>query len=240
MFRPTGFTFLRLDLAETLLATTGSMTRILPGICWMSPVMESVWPFSRSPSSIRYAISVYQMSIFVARIKCWPRFREKDQYGLFFTIWYGVFNRRDRMLRYASEHPMMRHILPVSRREKSIWNDATISPVLPRYDLERIHVPTLLISAEDDLCGTYPSARYTAAHIPGARFVGYPTGGHLLLIQRALDPLVHNCLRAVGMPIIPRRNNVSAVLQSSHSTRVAWKNLVSNHQPQIPSVHSSS
>jgi phosphoserine phosphatase RsbU/P len=34
------------------------------------------------------------------------RFREKDQYGLFFTIWYGVFNRRDRMLRYASGgHP---------------------------------------------------------------------------------------------------------------------------------------
>jgi len=39
----------------------------------------------------------------------------------------------------------------------------------------------LLISAEDDLYGTYPSARYTAAQISGARFVGYPTGGHLLL-----------------------------------------------------------
>lgn len=76
---------------------------------------------------------------------------------------------------------VMRHILPVGQREKGIWNDATISPVLPRYDLEQIRVPTLLISAEDDLYGTYPSARYTAAHVPGARFVGYPTGGHLLL-----------------------------------------------------------
>ena len=76
---------------------------------------------------------------------------------------------------------VMRHILPVSQREKGIWTDATISPVLPRYDLEQIRVPTLLISAEDDLYGAYPSARYTAAHIPGARFVGYPTGGHLLL-----------------------------------------------------------
>lgn len=28
---------------------------------------------------------------------------------------------------------------------------------------------------------TYTDARYTAAHIPGARFVGYTTGGHLLL-----------------------------------------------------------
>lgn len=85
---------------------------------------------------------------------------------------------RDEQLRALE---VMRHILPVSQREKGIWNDATISPVLHRYDLERIKVPTLLISAEDDLYGTYPSARYTAAHIVGARFVGYATGGHLLL-----------------------------------------------------------
>lgn len=76
---------------------------------------------------------------------------------------------------------IMRDILPVSQREKGIWNDATIGRALPRYDLERIHVPTLLISAEDDLYGTFPGARYTAEHVPGARLVGYPTGGHLLL-----------------------------------------------------------
>lgn len=75
----------------------------------------------------------------------------------------------------------MRHILPVSDREKGISNDATLSPSLPRYDLERIRVPTLLLSAEDDLYGTFQNARYTAEHIPGARFVGFPTGGHLLL-----------------------------------------------------------
>jgi PAS domain S-box-containing protein len=34
------------------------------------------------------------------------RFRTEDQYGHFFTIWYGVFDRSDRMLRYASGgHP---------------------------------------------------------------------------------------------------------------------------------------
>jgi pimeloyl-ACP methyl ester carboxylesterase len=75
----------------------------------------------------------------------------------------------------------MRNVLPVSQREKGIWNDATIGRSLPRYDLERISVPTLLIAAEDDLYGTFPSARYTAEHIPGARLVRYPTGGHLLL-----------------------------------------------------------
>jgi pimeloyl-ACP methyl ester carboxylesterase len=76
---------------------------------------------------------------------------------------------------------VMRHILPISEREKGIWNDATISPSLPRYDLEQIHVPTLLLSAQDDLYGTFQNARYTAEHISGARFVGFPTGGHLLL-----------------------------------------------------------
>jgi 2-hydroxy-6-oxonona-2,4-dienedioate hydrolase len=76
---------------------------------------------------------------------------------------------------------VMQHILPISQREKGTWNDAAISTSIPRYDLERIRIPTLLISAEDDLYGTYRSARYTAEHIQGARFVGFPTGGHLLL-----------------------------------------------------------
>jgi 2-hydroxy-6-oxonona-2,4-dienedioate hydrolase len=38
-----------------------------------------------------------------------------------------------------------------------------------------------VISAEDDLFGTFKGERYTAEHIPGARFIGYPTGGHLLV-----------------------------------------------------------
>lgn len=76
---------------------------------------------------------------------------------------------------------MMQHILPISQREKGTWNDATISASLPRYDLEHLRLPSLSISAEDDLYGTFRSAHYTAEHIPGARFVGYPTGGHLLL-----------------------------------------------------------
>ena len=59
--------------------------------------------------------------------------------------------------------------------------NSTIGPALPRYDLEGIRAPTLLISAEDDMYGTFPGARYSAEHISGARFVGYPTGGHLLL-----------------------------------------------------------
>ncbi|MBI3669681.1 MAG: alpha/beta hydrolase [Acidobacteria bacterium] len=76
---------------------------------------------------------------------------------------------------------VLRNILPITEREKGIWNDAAISASIPRYELERFAVPTLVISAENDLFGTYRGARYTAQHIRGARFVGYPTGGHLLV-----------------------------------------------------------
>jgi pimeloyl-ACP methyl ester carboxylesterase len=74
---------------------------------------------------------------------------------------------------------MARHILPLSLRQAGLLNDARIATALPRYELERIAAPTLVISAADDLYGTYASGEYTAAHIPGARFIGFPSGGHL-------------------------------------------------------------
>jgi pimeloyl-ACP methyl ester carboxylesterase len=57
-------------------------------------------------------------------------------------------------------------------------NDARIGGSLPRYELERIAARTLVISAADDLYGTFPGARYTADHVPNGRFVGYDSGGH--------------------------------------------------------------
>lgn len=71
------------------------------------------------------------------------------------------------------------HLLPISPRRSGLRNEAAVIPGLQRYDLERITAPTLAISCADDLFGTYDAARYTAGHIPGARFVGYPSGGHL-------------------------------------------------------------
>jgi 2-hydroxy-6-oxonona-2,4-dienedioate hydrolase len=77
---------------------------------------------------------------------------------------------------------MVRDIFPVSPRRAGLRNDAEIcSPSIPRYELERISAPTLTISVEDDLFGTYDSAKYTAAHVPGARLVTYPSGGHVWL-----------------------------------------------------------
>jgi pimeloyl-ACP methyl ester carboxylesterase len=74
---------------------------------------------------------------------------------------------------------MLRNILPVSPRRLGLLNDAAVTSSLPRYELERITVPTLAISAADDRFGTFESARYTTQHIQNARFVGYESGGHL-------------------------------------------------------------
>jgi pimeloyl-ACP methyl ester carboxylesterase len=71
------------------------------------------------------------------------------------------------------------HILPVSVRRLGLVNDAAVVSSLPRYELERIGAPTLAISMSDDLDGTADAARYSAEHIPGARLVIYPTGGHV-------------------------------------------------------------
>ncbi len=80
---------------------------------------------------------------------------------------------------------IMEHILPVSPRRIGLINDAAVVSSLPRYELEKIAAPTLAISVADDLYGTFDGARYTADHIPRARFVGYPSGGHMLVGHNA-------------------------------------------------------
>lgn len=74
---------------------------------------------------------------------------------------------------------VMESILPVTPRRLGLLNDAIVTSTLTRYDLERIVVPTFIMSTADDLFGTFDAARYTAEHIPGAKFVGFESGGHL-------------------------------------------------------------
>ncbi|QDH70322.1 alpha/beta fold hydrolase [Marilutibacter alkalisoli] len=86
---------------------------------------------------------------------------------------------------HASSNEQMRAaqlldmILPVSRRREGLINDAEVTSHLPRYELERIVAPTLAISVRDDQFGTFDGARYSASHIPNARFVGFENGGHV-------------------------------------------------------------
>lgn len=77
------------------------------------------------------------------------------------------------------------HILPVRPRRAGLLNDAVVTSSLPRYPLEAIRAPTLAISTADDLYGTFEGARYTAEHVPHARFIAYPSGGHMLVARSA-------------------------------------------------------
>jgi len=74
---------------------------------------------------------------------------------------------------------VLESILPIDPRRLGLMNDAAVTSALSRYDLERISVPTFVVSTEDDLYGTFDGARYTAEHIPGAKFLGFARGGHL-------------------------------------------------------------
>jgi pimeloyl-ACP methyl ester carboxylesterase len=79
----------------------------------------------------------------------------------------------------ARARSILDRILPVSSRQQGLLNDAAIGSSIARYDLENLTTPTLAISFADDLYGTYDGAQYTAEHVREARFVGYPSGGHV-------------------------------------------------------------
>ncbi len=81
----------------------------------------------------------------------------------------------------ARAQRVLDHILPVSSRRHGLLNDGAVVPTLPRFELERLEAPTLIISARDDLYQTFAGSRYSAEHIPNARFIGYRTGGHMLV-----------------------------------------------------------
>ena len=89
-----------------------------------------------------------------------------------------------------------RMILPVSWRRKGILYDANNQSHERPYPLERITVPTLLVSTQDDLYKTLANARVAASRIPNARLIEFQSGGHLMLDQDAeLWPAVAEFIR---------------------------------------------
>ena len=71
-------------------------------------------------------------------------------------------------------------VQPLSMRVAGIENESAIR-LDEAWPLERICAPTLIITTSDDLFHTQPAAEYTAAHIPDAKLVVYPTGGHFFI-----------------------------------------------------------
>jgi pimeloyl-ACP methyl ester carboxylesterase len=105
-------------------------------------------------------------------------------------------------------HRMLDLVLPSSLRRAGLLNDGVVTTTLERYELEAMQVPTLVISAEDDLYGTIERARYTAGEIPDARFIGFENGGHLLVgRQEQITGAIDNFLRAAGDRTAPEKVN---------------------------------
>ncbi len=118
-------------------------------------------------------------------------------------FWLGLHAARDQVFRHVLATPpeqiaaasaeerarvndMADRILPVSTRAAGLRDDTRLGKHLGPYPLERIRAPSLVISARDDGFGTYAAAEYTASRIPGATFIGFDHGGHLLVGHRAV------------------------------------------------------
>lgn len=72
-------------------------------------------------------------------------------------------------------------IFPISRKGNGFKTDAFWAGTPSPTAFDRIAVPTLILSCEDDLFGTAATARLLAERIPGAEITIYPTGGHIWL-----------------------------------------------------------
>lgn len=81
----------------------------------------------------------------------------------------------------ARVQQILDHLLPVSQRLAGMNFDIRTAATVEPYPLEKITCPVLTISAEDDRFGTAARAQYIAAHVPGAKVILFPTGGHALV-----------------------------------------------------------
>lgn len=76
---------------------------------------------------------------------------------------------------------ILTQIFPISRKTDGLRTDGYWAGTPSRTAWERIKVPTLIRSCEDDLFGTAETARLLADRIPDARLAIYPSGGHIWL-----------------------------------------------------------
>ncbi len=72
-------------------------------------------------------------------------------------------------------------LMPIGRKSDGLHTDAFWAGTPSPTAYERIAVPTLILSCEDDLFGTAETSRRLAALIPDARLTIWPEGGHIWL-----------------------------------------------------------
>ncbi|MEW9920915.1 alpha/beta fold hydrolase [Marimonas sp. MJW-29] len=76
---------------------------------------------------------------------------------------------------------ILEQLFPISRKINGLQNDGHWAGAPSPTAYERIAVPTLIVSCEDDLFGTAGTARLLADRIPGAELMIFPSGGHIWL-----------------------------------------------------------
>jgi 2-hydroxy-6-oxonona-2,4-dienedioate hydrolase len=76
---------------------------------------------------------------------------------------------------------ILNQIFPISRKVNGLRTDGFWAGTPTTTAHDRIAVPTLILSCEDDLFGTAATARLLADRIPGAELTIFPTGGHIWL-----------------------------------------------------------
>ena len=133
-------------------------------------------PVARLPAAARLAFQAAAMSDFLlwAALSAAPSFLARHVLAATpEAITAASEKERQRLWRMVTQP------FPLSLREAGMRNDFAVISTLRRYELERIAVPTLVVSVADDYALLSEVARYTAAQIPGARHVEYPSGGHL-------------------------------------------------------------
>ena len=149
-----------------------------------------------------------------------------------FFFWLGMRISRGSVVRFFGVPPqvdanaspeerarvskLMRSVLPLSGRVRGIAVDGQTE--MKPWPLERIAVPTLVVSADDDLYKTLPGARFTAEHIPGAKLHVLPSGGHLMVGRTAeVKELVRSFLKKCRpTPKVPKQSKARQL------SAVAW------------------
>jgi pimeloyl-ACP methyl ester carboxylesterase len=76
---------------------------------------------------------------------------------------------------------IMADILPISQCGVGLPREPRLTVAPLSRPLDQIRLPTLINSSEDDLYGTWKNAQLIKQGIPNTQFVGFPSGGHLLV-----------------------------------------------------------
>lgn len=101
----------------------------------------------------------------------------------------SVFDARSDLLHTEEDSDFVQRLIdgfqPASARLDGLNNEIAAVDPETLYELEAIRAPVLVVHAADDRLNPVAIGETIAARIPGAEFISYETGGHLLLGRHA-------------------------------------------------------